>query len=159
MYVSFACIISFFISITVNTYELASCSSKAPITMMGGSQPQNGGPCCWGLRLFDDMRAAGDMCYSYASLCGHVRPGEVLIHAGIMHAGRLWHLSLLPCSQAHLFGNGFTYIFLQMTPPLTAPTHTYRMGKLEATNMRLYQQQQRAFRLMLFILCRPYWRY
>lgn len=70
---------------------------------------------------------------------------EVLIHAGIMHAGRLWHLSLLPCSQAHLFGNGFTYIFFQMTlplplPGLTAPAHTHT-DRAEATNM-----QQRAFR-------------
>lgn len=55
---------------------------------------------------------------------------EVLIHAGIMHAGRLWHLSTLLCSRAHLFGNGFTYIFFSMAlplplPQLTALAHTH----------------------------------
>lgn len=48
---------------------------------------------------------------------------EVLIHAGIMHDRRLWHLSALQRSPAHLFGNGFTYIFswTSLPPPPLPP--------------------------------------
>lgn len=76
------------------------------------------------LRVDAVVGDGADTCYSSASLCGSPR---ALIHAGIMHAGRLWHLSALPCSQAHLSGNGFTYIFYMALPPppplLAAPAH------------------------------------
>lgn len=61
--------------------------------------------------VVDDV---ADTCYSSTRLCGSL---HALIHVGIMHAGRLWHLSALPCSQAHLSGNGFTYIFYMVLPP------------------------------------------
>lgn len=53
---------------------------------------------------------------------------EVLIHAGIMHDRRLWHLSALQCSLAHLFGNGFTYIFswTALPPPPPLPPFSQR---------------------------------
>ena len=122
--------------------------------MISGSNFRTGALCCWGRpTVCWWYAAAGDMCYSYAMpVWSRSAAGEVLIHAGIMHAGRLWHLSLLPCSQAHLFGNGFTYIFLQMTlplplPRLTAPahthTHTHTLAKLEATNTQLQQRASR----------------
>lgn len=83
------------------------------------------GPCCWGsATVVDDMRPWLTCAIQTQACVVTFGSQEVLIHAGIMHAGRLWHRSPLPCSRAHLFGNGFTYIFFSMALPLPLPRLT-----------------------------------
>lgn len=104
------------------------------------------GDCCWW------YAAAGDMCYSYTSLCGHVQQPGSLDSCG--HYARRTLMAPLPVAvQSGPFVWKWVYIHLPPNDSPSSPpwaysthTHTHRLGKLEATNTQLYQLQQRAFR-------------
>lgn len=116
---------------------LASSRFKACIIMISDSQLPNGasllgsGDCCWW------YATAGDMCYSYKSLCGHVQQPGSLDSCG--HYARRTLMAPLPVAvQSGPFVWKWVYIHLLLDDSPSSPpwaysssththTHTYRV--------------------------------